>query len=196
MKRKPLATLLVLLISNIAYGQSPPAAVAAGALVKAKLETVVNTSTSEVGDEVVAVVTQHVRAGGIVIVPRGSRLHGRVETIQPATRTNEGRVRLVFREIEITDGQRLQTWITNSFAAAPPRRNIRYVISMGAGAAAGGLIGGKTGRVAGIIGGLLTGFIIAGSNGTPSLRDLKLRTGQHIQLQLGQDLALPAVAFH
>ena len=59
---------------------------------------------------------------------------------------------------------------------------------MGAGAAAGGLIGGKTGRSAGIIGGTLTGFIIAGNRGVPGIRDLTLRTGQQISLELGEDL--------
>ncbi len=181
----------VFLLSPMASAQSLPPAIPAGTPIKARLESVVNTSTSEVGDSVVAVMTQQLQSERTVVVPRGSRLHGRVETVQHATRADEGRVRLVFRELELADGQRLQTWITNSFIAKRPRRDARYVVSMGAGAIAGGLIGGKRGRVAGIIGGLLTGFIIAGSDGTPSVRDLMLNIGQQIRLELGQDLVFP-----
>ena len=177
------------LMSRMATAQTPPPAVPAGTLIKARLESVVNTSTSEAGDGVVAVVVQQIKSADTIVVPRGSRLHGRVETVQHATRADEGRVRLVFRELELVDGQRLQTWITNSFTAKAPRRKTRYVVSMGAGAGAGGLIGGKTGRVAGIIGGLLTGFIVAGSNASPGLRDLTLNVGQQIRLELGQDLS-------
>jgi len=142
------------------------------------------------GDGVVAVLTRPVRATDKIIVPSGSRLQGRVETIQPATRANEGRVRLVFREILFPDGRRMTTWITNSFGAAAPKRNDRYALYMGIGAVAGGLIGGRSGRVAGVIGGTLTGFVIAGNRSGPALRDLTLKAGQEIRLQLGEDLTL------
>src|SRR5207245_7467771 len=81
----------------------------------AKLESSVKTGSSEVGDDVIAVVASSVRAAGKVVVPQGSTLKGRVETIQPATRDAEGRVRLVFREIDLPDGRHLSTWITNAF---------------------------------------------------------------------------------
>src|SRR5258705_13680006 len=134
----------------------------AGTMVQAKLEPSVKTASSEVGDAVVAVLTKPVLAADRIMVPGGSRLHGRVETIQHATRTNEGRVRLVFREIQLPDGKRVSTWMTNSFVAPSPKRTARYVVYMGLGAAAGAAIGGKTVRVAGLIGGTLTGFRIPG----------------------------------
>jgi hypothetical protein len=162
--------------------------VPAGTMVQAKLETAVKTASSEVGDAVVAVLTRPVVAADKIMVPGGSRLHGRVETIQAATRANEGRVRLVFREIQLPDGKRISTWITNSFVAPTPKRAARYVVYMGIGAAAGAVIGGKTGRVAGVIGGVLTGFVIAGNRSGPILRDLTLKEGQQIRLQLGEDL--------
>ena len=84
----------------------------------------------------------------------------------------------------------MPTWITNSFGAAAPKRHSRYALYMGIGAVAGGLIGGRTGRAAGIIGGTLTGFIIAGNRTGPAVRDLTLKAGQEIRLQLGEDLAL------
>jgi len=166
------------------------ATVPAGTALRAKLETSVRTASSEAGDGVVAVLTRPVRSTDKIVLPSGSRLQGRVETIQAATRTNEGRVRLVFREIEFPDGRRMPTWVTNSFGAATPKRYNRYVLYMGIGAVAGGLIGGSSGRAAGIIGGTLTGFVIAGNRNGPALRDLTLKAGHTIRLQLGEDLTL------
>src|SRR5438552_1164008 len=136
--------------------------VSAGTALEARLESEVGTASSGAGDAVTAVVTSPVRDANKVVIPKGARLNGRIETIQPATQTNAGRVRLVFREIQLPDGRHIQTWITNSFDASPPQQKFRYALLMGAGGAAGGLIGGTAARVAGMIGGTLVGFIIAG----------------------------------
>src|SRR5262245_2031070 len=127
--------------------------VPAGTFVAAKLGTEVRTSTSKVGDEVIASLPRDILLTNTVVVPRGSLLRGRVETIQPATRDMAGRVRLVFRQIEFPNGRRVPTWITNSFSANTPNRKTRYVIYTGLGAAAGGFIVRSSARVAGILGG-------------------------------------------
>lgn len=176
------------LIAALFLAQSP---VPAGTAIAAKLETTVKTSTSKVGDEVLASLVRNVSLANTVVVPQGSLLRGRVETIQPATRDTEGRVRLVFREIEFPNGQRVRTWITNSFTANTPNQIARYIAHTGLGAAAGALIGGKTARVAGILGGALAGFVIAGSRNAAGLQDLTLKAGQQIQLELGEDLVVP-----
>ena len=168
--------------------QSTP--VPAGAHLEARLETSVKTGTSQAGDDVVAILIDPIRSAGKVIVPRGSRLNGRVETIESATQTNGGRVRLVFREIQFPDGRRVSTWITNSFAAPPPKRSLRYLLYMGAGGAAGSFIGGKTARLAGLLGGTLVGFVVAGNSGNAKRPDLTLGAGQILHLQLGEDLTL------
>src|SRR5262245_39694984 len=183
---RAIAALLIFLSSQPAQSTLVPA----GTRVDARLEAAIQTATSNAGDTVVATVAEPLRAAGKIIVPQGSRLHGRVETIQPASRANEGRVRLAFREIEFPDGRKASTWITNSFSASPPKRNLRYVVFMGIGAAAGGLIGGKTARTSGILGGVLGGFVIAGASDNRNLPDLELKRGQLIELRLGQDLGI------
>ena len=172
----------VALIAALFLWQS---SVPAGTSVTARLQTTVKTATSDVGDEVVASVVRSVLSADTVVVPQGSVLHGRVETIQPATRASEGRVRLVFSEIEFPNGQRVQTWITNSFTAKTPKRNARHIAFTGIGAAAGSLIGGKTARVAGLLGGAIVGFVISGSRDSPKSKDLTLETGQEIVLEFG-----------
>jgi hypothetical protein len=164
--------------------------VPAGMPVEARLETTVNTATSRVGDEVLASLNRSMGSGSSVAVPRGSLLRGRVETIQAATADSEGRVRLVFREIQFAGGQRVQTWITNSFTADTPKRNARYIAYTAIGATAGGLIGGKTARVAGIFGGTIVGFVLAGSRNPSILQNLTLKAGEQIQLELREDLVI------
>jgi len=156
---------------------------------KARLDSTIDTASSNVGDAVAAVVTKPVRISGKIVVPEQSRLNGRVETISAATPNTEGRVRLVFREIQFPDGRSVSTWITDSYSVRAPRRNLRYVLYMAIGAGAGSAIGGKTARVAGIIGGALVGFIIAGNSRTdPS--DVVLKAGRVLELEFGQDLGL------
>jgi hypothetical protein len=171
-------------------GQQPQtASIPAGTRVDARLESGVETASSNPGDPITAIVASPVRSGTGIILPKGSRLIGRVETIEPATFTSEGRVRLVFREIQLADGRRVSSWITNSFSASPPRRKLRYILCMGIGSAAGGFIGGRRARVSGIIGGTLLGAIMAGNSGNGK-HDLVLKTGRMIRLQFGEDLNL------
>src|SRR5690242_9345570 len=85
--------------------------VPAGSRVEARLESSVETRTSAVGNEVLAVLTKPLAAGGIPVAGSGSRLRGRIETISGATQSNTGRVRIVFRELELPDGRRTPVWI-------------------------------------------------------------------------------------
>jgi hypothetical protein len=164
--------------------------VPAGTRVEARLESVVETATSNLGDPIMAVLSQPIRAGGNIVVPEGSRLNGRVETVVAATQTSEGRVRLVFREIEFSDGRKVSTWITDSFSASSPNRKRRYPLYMGIGAGAGALIGGKNARVAGVLGGLLLGFVLASNAADAKLPDLVLKPNSRLHLRLGEDLKL------
>jgi hypothetical protein len=166
--------------------------VPAGTRVDARLESTVQTATSNSGDAIVAVVAEPIRAAGRIVVPEGSRLNGRVETIEAASRSSEGRVRLVFREIQFPDGRTVATWITNSYSAPTPKRGLRHLLYMGVGGGAGAFIGGKAARVTGIIGGTLVGFIIA-SNSDDSPPDLTLRPGRLLRLELGEDLRMDSV---
>jgi hypothetical protein len=181
---------LVVLIFSLLQQPGQSLLIPAGTRVDARLQSSVKTATSNPGDAVVAVLAQPLRASGKIVVPEGSRLNGRIETIEAANTTVEGRVRLVFREIQFPDGRRAATWITNSFSASPPKRKLRLGLYTGTGAAAGALIGGKRARTAGIIGGTLVGLVIAINSGNANSGDLELAPGQLIHLQLGEDLKL------
>ena len=172
----------------LAGPQTPAPIVPAGTQIQARLESAIRTDSNSEGDLITARVAEAIRTEGKIIVPRGSRLNGRVETIEAASTTSEGRVRLVFREIHFPDGRTASTWITNSFSAKAPNQKLRYLLYMGIGGAAGAFIGGETARVAGLLGGTLIGFVIAGNSTDGKLRDLKLKAGRVLRLQLQEDL--------
>jgi hypothetical protein len=181
----PMHVLPFLLLLLPPQGPTAPA----GTRVEAKLQSSINSSGSKVGDEVIAVLVKPIPAH-FQGIPQGSRLLGRVETISPATESSQGRVRIVFREIEFPDGRRTPTWITDSFTASQPKRILRYFLYTGVGGAAGALIGGSRLRVAASLGGALTGFILAMNRGDAKLPDLTMRPGQILHLRLGEDLVL------
>ena len=166
--------------------QSPK--VPSGSRVEARLQSLINTNSSKTGSEVVAVLTKPLFAGNVRVVPQGSRLLGRVETIAAASESGAGRVRIVFREIEFPDGHRTQVWITDSFMASPPKRILRYFLYTGAGGAAGALVGGSRLRVGASLGGALTGFILAMNADDAKPPDLTMRPGRILHLRLGEDL--------
>jgi hypothetical protein len=181
---------LVLLL--LATDPKPAPTVPAGTRVEAKLQSEVNTGRSKTGESVIAIVTAPLRTSKTVVVPRGSRLNGRVETIQAATHTEEGRVRLVFRDLQFPDGRHVSTWITNSFEAPAPKRKLRYLLYMTAGGAAAGVVAGKSARVAGAIGGVLVGYVLAGIGDDSNRSDLNLRPGKTLHLEFREDLVVPS----
>src|SRR4029453_7431116 len=91
--------LFLVLSQTVAVDRVP-----AGTSLDARLEASVQTATSDVGDPVFAVVTEPLRTAGKVVIPQGTRLVGGVETIEAASHSSAGRVRLAFREIEFPDG--------------------------------------------------------------------------------------------
>lgn len=164
-----------------------PQAIPVGTPVEARLESTIKTGSSANGERVVADLVKPIQLVNQTVVPAGSRLNGRIETIEAASQSAPGRVRLVFREIELTDGRRISTWITESYSTMPPRRGRRYVLSMALGGGAGALIGGTAARVSGILGGTLIGFIVASNTGSASLPDLTLPSGRVLHLRVGEE---------
>jgi hypothetical protein len=178
---------LILMMGLLPQAQSLPA----GTRVEARLESPVKTGTSAAGQDIHAVLARPIRLADRTVVPEGSRLDGRIETIEAAGRSGQGRVRLVFREIELRDGRHVSTWITESYAASLPNRRRRFVLWMGFGSAAGALISGTAARVSGILGGGLIGFIIAANSADSPPPDLTLSPGRILHLRLGEDTVVP-----
>ena len=82
-------------------GRGAHASLASGTHITGELQKSINVNSAKVGDEVVLKTTQSVRQNGEVVVPKGSRLLGRVTEVRRRTKENaESRIGLVFDRIQ------------------------------------------------------------------------------------------------
>jgi hypothetical protein len=165
------------------FGQT----IAAGRTIDVRLEHSVTTKTASVGNSVVARVDGALKDGSAIVVPSGSRLHGRVEFVERKSVTDDGSLRLLFSRFELPDGRSIETLASASFRMDKPRGKKDYVVAMFSFAAIGAFLGGRNKRVSGGLGGAIVGLLVI-ENKHRFGRDLTLRAGRTIQLRLSADL--------
>lgn len=69
-----------------------------------KLNTALSSKTARVGDPISATVTAPVVVDGSVAVPDGSKVTGKVTSVQPAQRRKNGTIGVAFTRLELPDG--------------------------------------------------------------------------------------------
>jgi hypothetical protein len=160
--------------------------------VEVRLEQGINTRTARAGDPITGVLDEGLRSGSQILLPRGTRLEGKIESVQSGNRNTHGWMRLLFDEVVLPDGRRVRAQFSNLFSAGDRHVLVRYILPLGAGAATGAVIGGEKARVSGMLGGLVVGSVI--SFGRPrAVRDVEFDAGRRVSLRLGQDLQIPTV---
>ena len=186
--------------------------VAQGTAAKLSLQTRLSSKISEVGDEVIAILSEPVRGSdGRVAIPRGVEFTGRVTQVQAASRPqHEATMTIVFETMRMSYGvEKIATLVT----ATDDFANDNKMRSKGdEGKVGGGHSGERTAKNAGIGGGLgsLGGVIIgaaggglgglAGAAGTGVLggvlmtkgNDIKLEAGTILRIRFEREIALPA----
>lgn len=104
MKKIILGINLILLLAAFAPAQrqrNEGVLIQSGTSLEAQLEGALDVKKSKPGDEVVLKTTQAVRQNGQVVVPKGTRLIGRVTEVQQKTRQNAAsRLNVVFERIQ------------------------------------------------------------------------------------------------
>lgn len=157
------------------------ASLAGGTELNATLAKPVDASKNKPGDTVTATSTQDVKSGGQVIVPKGSKLIGRVTRAQPRTKggtsgsgsvegSADSQLGIVFERAQLKDGREIPLNATIqavAASAASAGSSGSGVMTTGAGsgsgaASGGGLVGSVGGAAAGTVG------TVAGAGGTVS----------------------------
>lgn len=157
------------------------ASLAGGTELNAALAKPVDASKNKPGDTVTATSTQDVRSGGQVIIPKGSKLIGRVTKAQPRTKggtsgsgsaagSADSQLGIVFERARLKDGREIPLNATVqavAASAASAGSSGSGVMTTGAGSGSGGASGG--GLVGGV-GGAATGTVgtVAGAGGAVS----------------------------
>src|SRR6202022_1068453 len=103
-------------------GQSAPQGVKFefGATLNSVLSDTVDARRCKPGDPVKAKTSEDVKAGGIVVIPRGAKLIGHVTEAQPAAKAgDQARLGLLFDRADLKDGRQIPLHTTFYALAAP-----------------------------------------------------------------------------
>jgi hypothetical protein len=111
------------------------------------------------GDPVKARTSEDVKAGGVVVIPRGAKLIGHVTEAQPAAKAGEqARLGLVFDRADLKDGRQIPLHTTFYALAAPEGASSDRDSSLDGGGFGGGFGGGSA----------AVGNMVSAASSTPS----------------------------
>ncbi len=147
-------------------GSEAHGAFSSGTRIEGQLQNSVDVKKSKVGDEVVLKTTKSVKQDGEVVIPKGSRLIGRITDVQEKTKSNgASRLGMVFDRIE---NKEMSTPISASIVSITNVASSARLADAGgadvfgssntsartssSGSSSGGLLGGAGGLVGGVAG--------------------------------------------
>jgi len=202
-KRKPV------LRSKVTQRKTPPApslySVAAGTVIRARMNKTISSKNSRVGETFVVTVTEPVYSrNGVVVIPVGSTLAGRINTVKAAANNGKpGEIDASFNHLRLPNGTRraingsLSDLDSSSMSdnegsvAGRPMKN-RKLIFIGGGGVGGTILGGAIGGGKGaLIGGLLgAGGGYLGERMTKG-PEAEVRSGSEFSVYLNQTITLP-----
>ena len=183
--------------------------VARGERLQARMNSTINSKTARVGQTFTANVTEPVYStNGVVVIPQGSRLTGRVDAVVAARKGGKpGTIDVSFTQLRLPNGltRRINGSLTDlntddakstdEGTASGDRMKHRKIIFIGGGGAGGAVLGGAIGGGKGaLIGGLLgAGAGLLGERMTKG-EDAEVRSGTEFGVILNQPISLPRFA--
>lgn len=183
--------------------------VASGTVLRARINSTLNSKTSRVGDTFTATVTEEVRSTtGVLVIPTGSTLTGRVNSVQPARNQGKpGTIDVSFTSVKTPNGTRrvINGTLTDldqgnartdsEGTTSGKKMNNRKLIFIGGGGAGGAVLGAAIGGGKGaLIGGILgagAGFL--GDRLTKG-SEAEVKSGTEFGVYLNQAISLPKFA--
>ena len=183
--------------------------VARGERLRARMNSTLSSKTARVGDTFTANVTESVYStNGVVVIPEGSRLTGRVDAVVAARKGGKpGTIDVSFTQLRLPNGltRRINGSLTDLHSddaksdaegtASGDRMKHRKIIFIGGGGAGGAVLGGAIGGGKGaLIGGIIgAGAGLLGERMTKG-EDAEVRSGTEFGVVLNQPISLPRFA--
>jgi hypothetical protein len=180
-----------------------------GERVRARMNSTLSSRTARVGDTFTANVTEPVYSStGVVVIPSGSRLIGRVDSVVAAQKKGKpGTIDVSFNQVRLPNGltRRINGSLTDlqsddaksnaEGTASGDRMKHRKIIFIGGGGAGGAVLGGAIGGGKGaLIGGILgAGAGLLGERMTKG-EEAEVRSGTEFGVILNQAISLPRFA--
>src|SRR5215211_4357531 len=183
--------------------------VPSGERIRARMNSTLNSKTARIGDTFSANVTEPVYSStGVVVIPAGSKLTGRVDAVVAARKGGKpGTIDVSFNQVRLPNGltRRINGSLTDlqsddaksnaEGTASGDRMKHRKIIFIGGGGAGGAVLGGAIGGGKGaLVGGILgAGAGLLGERMTKG-EDAEVRSGTEFGVILNQGLSLPRFA--
>ncbi|CAN5480669.1 hypothetical protein BH10ACI2_BH10ACI2_08300 [soil metagenome] len=193
----------------IAKPAEPVFTVVSGTVFRSRMNSTISSKTARAGDTFTVTVTEPVySSNGVVVVPTGSTLTGRVNTVTPAAKEGKpGAIDASFTRLTLPNGKsRLingslsdvtsgKTTSDNEGGVSGKKMNNRKVIFIGGGGVGGAVLGGAIGGGKGaLIGGLLgAGGGFLGDRFTKG-PEAEVKSGTEFGVYLNQGISLPRFA--
>lgn len=199
LKRKPVVKRKVIPVA-------PVFRVDSGTVIRARINSTLSSKTAQVGNTFTANVTEPVYStNGVVVIPSGSTLTGRVDTVKKAGNNGKpGEISVSFNQVRTPNGRTRAingsltelnddgTISDNEGTASGKKMKNRKLIFIGGGAAGGAVLGAVIGGGKGaLIGGLLGaggGFL-----GDRFIKgpDAEVKSGTEFGVYLNQSVSMP-----
>lgn len=177
-----------------------------GQRIRVRINEEITSKTAKVGDTFTNTVTEPVYSdSGVIVIPTGSTIIGRVDAVVPAKKGgNPGAIEVSFIEVKLPNGSKraINGSLTdlnsedaksdNESVASGDKTKNRKVIFIGGGAAGGALIGAIAGGGKGaLIGGLIgAGAGLLGERFTKG-EEANVKSGTEFGVILNQAISLP-----
>ena len=182
--------------------------VGTGTTMRSRMNETINSKMARVGDTFTATITEPVYStNGVVVIPVGSTVTGRVDTVRPASKGgNPGEISVSFVRVRMPNGKTHaingsltdlegKTTSDNESTATGKKMGNRKLIFIGGGGAGGAILGAAIGGGKGaLIGGLLGaggGFLGEKMTKGP---EAEVKSGTEFGVYLNQAISLPKFA--
>ena len=208
--RKPVLRRKVVTHSKVAAKPTEPLfSVDAGTIMRVRMNQTISSKTATVGSAFTTTVTEPVYASnGVVVIPTGSVVTGRVDSVNPAAKGGEvGQIDCSFISVRLPNGRKRtingsltdltdgKTSSDNEGTVSGKKMEHRKIIFIGGGTAGGAILGSIIG------GGKATaiGAILGAGGGFLGERYLKgkeaeVKSGTQFGINLNQSITLPRFA--
>jgi len=204
--QKPVIKKKTTVKKKIVKPATPVYRVDSGTIMRVRMNSTISSKTAKVGNTFTTTVTEPVySSNGVVVIPTGSTLTGRVDAVRPAAnggkpgeidvsfislRLPNGRTRTI--NASLTDLESGKTTSDNEGTASAGKMKNRKIIFIGGGAAGGALLGaivggGKATAIGAIVGagaGFLGDRFTKGPNA-------EVKSGTEFGVYLNQAISLP-----
>jgi Bacterial conjugation TrbI-like protein len=202
--RRPVVKRKVAVKKRIVH-PAPLYVVTTGTTVRSRINETLNSKSARIGDTFTANVTEPVYStNGVIVIPVGSVVTGRVDSVKPAGKSgNPGQISVSFTNIRLPNGRTHaingsltdlegKTSSDNESTASGKKMGNRNLIFIGGGTAGGAVLGAAIGGGKGaLIGGLLGaggGFLGQKLTKGP---EAEVRSGTEFGVYLNQAISLP-----